>query len=71
MTPEAEIRKQIANLEGWVVQISSSMTELHELVVAIARAGEEADKRIALLAEAQTRTEETLQRIIERGRNGH
>ena len=63
MTNE-EIRKRVDNLDAWVAHITSHVDELHDLVVKIAIAGEEADKRIAVLAEAQTRTEKTLQAYL-------
>jgi hypothetical protein len=78
MTNE-EIQQRIGNLEGWVAHITKSVDELHDLVVAIAHAGEEADKRIAELAvaqketaAAQQKTEKLLQTLIQsRLTNGH
>ena len=70
MTTE-EIRKRLDTLDAWVAQIAVSTDQLHDLVLRIAIAGEEADKRIAEsgeqikeLAAAQTRTEQTLQKFI-------
>lgn len=72
MTPD-EIQQRFNSIESWVSHITASVTELHDLVAAIARAGEEADKRISELAAAQIRTEDALRRFIERGTstNGH
>jgi uncharacterized coiled-coil DUF342 family protein len=70
MTNE-EIRKRVDNLDAWVAHITSHVDELHDLVVKIAEAGAEADNRIAALAirmdslaEAQTKTEKTLQAYL-------
>jgi uncharacterized coiled-coil protein SlyX len=69
---QQEIEKKINNLEAWVAHITTSVDELHDLVVKIGVAGEEADKRIAELAVAQQTTEKLLQRLLNsRLTNGH
>jgi uncharacterized coiled-coil protein SlyX len=63
LTPE-QIRDRINGLEAWVAHITETVDEVNDLLVKIADAGAKADERIADLAEAQTRTEETLQSYL-------
>jgi|KBSMisStaDraftv2_1062788.scaffolds.fasta_scaffold213900_2 ABC-type transporter Mla subunit MlaD len=48
-----EVNARINGLDAWVAHITQSTDALHDLVLRIAAAGEQADKRIAELAVAQ------------------
>jgi uncharacterized coiled-coil protein SlyX len=71
LTPE-QIRDRINGLEAWVAHITETVDEVNDLLVKIADAGAKADERIADLAEAQIKTEETLQSYLDSitGTNG-
>jgi len=59
-----EVNDRINGLDAWVAHITQSTDALHDLVLRIAVAGEQADKRIAELAVAQAETAKALKAYL-------
>ncbi len=71
MTHE-EMEAALKNHAAWIIHMRDTLDEATLLIQAMARQGENADKRIAELAVAQQKTEKLLQTFINsRLTNGH